>query len=113
MTVIEFKRGDTYALKFQRKDINDEVIRDKAEKVWFTVKQNYNTKKVAFQKTLEAGITFTNEDSYYHIIIESSDTRNLRFGNYVYDVQVMNGDVVKTIAIGKLKLLKEVTTDYE
>lgn len=106
---MEFTRGDTYRFKFQRLDENGGVIESKAQKMWFTVKRNYNTKEKLIQKTLEKNeITFDSE-FFYHIIIEPSDTSGLQYKKYVYDIQVENDGIVSTIAKGELNLTHEVT----
>lgn len=107
---MKFTRGDTYKFKFQRKDVNGEPIMAKSEKMWFTVKQNYFTKNIELQKTLENGIEFT-EDGYYHVTINPNETNQLMYGNYVCDIQVKNDDVVTTIYKGTLTLTEEVTFD--
>ena len=111
MKRISFKRGDTYAFKFQRLDAEDNVIEIVSQNMWFTVKKNYNTTDKILQKTLEDGIVF-DENFYYHVLINSVDTRDLKYGDYVYDIQVENNGVVSTIAIGQFTLEQEVTTDY-
>ena len=42
---MKMRRGDTKFYKFQRKDKNGEVITEKAEKVYFTVKKNFIAKE--------------------------------------------------------------------
>lgn len=113
MRNIEFTRGDTYYFRFQRLDSDKNVITDIAEKLWFTVKSDYSSSTPVIQKTIADETIKYDDDYFYHIVINSEDTRDLKYGEYVYDIQVMNGDVVKTIAKGNLTLTKEVTTDYE
>ena len=102
-------RGDTGFYKFQRKNENGEPILLKADKMYFTVKQNYNTSKILFQKTID-DITFDSE-GYYHLTINPSDTDNLDYGNYVYDIEVIQEDdnYKKTISKGAFIVEKEVT----
>lgn len=104
---MKFIRGDTFKFKFQRKDANDEPILVKAQKLWFTVKKNYKTTEKLIQKTL-ADMTFDDE-GFYHITLEHDDTKNLKYKKYVYDIQVENSGIVKTIAMGTLELTNEVT----
>ena len=77
--MIEFRRGDSFFFKFYRKYLNDQKIETKAQKMWFTVKDNYNSKKKLIQKTLDDGITFSKEDFYYHVEIKPQDTKSLKF----------------------------------
>ena len=82
-----FTRGDSFLFKFQRKNINNEIILTKSQKMWFTVKEDYETKDILIQKSLDNGIEFAN-DGYYHIEIRPNDTRNLDYGIYVCDIQI-------------------------
>lgn len=107
---MEFTRGDSHGFCFQRKDFNGELIKSKSEKMWFTVKKNYKTTEILIQKTLENGeITYTDDDFTYHIMINPNDTKKLNYGDYVYDIQIENAGIVKTIAKDTLTLTEEVT----
>lgn len=106
--MIEFRRGDNFFFKFHRKYPNGEKIMTKSSKMWFTVKENANSKKNLIQKTLENGISFT-DDGYYHVEIKPLDTKKLKYKKYVYDIQVENEGIVNTIAFDKLKINQEVT----
>lgn len=107
---MEFIRGDTFKFKFKRKNYNNEIIDVKADKVWFTVKKNYKTDDILIQKTLQAGtISFSEDDSYYHVVINPADTSALKYKKYVCDIQVENNGEVTTIFKDTIKLLEEVT----
>lgn len=49
------------------------------------------------------------QDGTYHFTIEPTDTNNLKFGTYVYDIEVKQNGIVSTIAMGDFILLDEVT----
>lgn len=106
---MELIRGDTLKLKFQRKNKSGEVITTKPDFLFFTVKSSYYSKDYLFQKRLDRDISFSEEDYYYRFTIDPKDTDNLSYGSYVYDIEVITGDVVKTIAKGNLKITEEVT----
>ncbi len=106
---IRFRRGDTYKLRFQRKNINKEVIMTRAEKLWFTVKKNYKTENKLIQKTLQDNTITFDDKGYYHIVLEPKDTRNMKYRKYVCDIQVENSGEVTTIYEGTFELLNEVT----
>lgn len=106
---IEIIRGDTKTLKFQRRTTNNEVITKKPDKLYFTVKTGYYTKDYLFQKRLDTNISYNEEDNYYRFTIEPSDTNELDYGDYVFDIEIITGEVVKTIAKGTFKILEEVT----
>ncbi len=109
----EFKRGDTTNLKkFRITDKNGEVITlGTTEQLYFTVKKNANSSDVLLQKTIGNGIIL-GEDGYYHITIESTDTFNLDYGDYQYDIELKSTspkEIVKTIIDGTITLTEEIT----
>ena len=106
--MISIRRGDTKVLKFQRKN-EEGVIETEAKELYFTVKENSNKQNYLFQKTLNDGITFNTEDFYYRITIYPSDTDNLYYGTYLYDIEVKEDDYVKTIDLGELVVKEEAT----
>lgn len=108
---MEFYRGDNFKFKFQRKNRNNEVITTLPRKLYFTVKENHYKTEFLIQKTLENGI-IKDEDNYYHVEILPEDTNNLKYKEYVYDIEVITDTYKKTIASGTL-LLKEETTFVE
>ncbi len=107
---LELIRGDTLDLKFQRKLINNEVITEVPDKMYFTIKSSYYDEDYLIQKRLEDNsITFNSQDKYYYFTLEPSDTDNLNYGTYVYDIEIIKDGVVKTILKGKIKIKEEVT----
>lgn len=106
---MKFRRGDTFFIKFRRRDFNNETITHISEKMWFTVKENAYTKEKLIQKTLEDGNIFFDDDHYYHVIIEHDDTKDLDYGVYYCDIQVENEGVVTTIYKDTFELDEEIT----
>lgn len=107
---MNFTRGDTHKFKFHRLDANQEIIETVADEVWFTVKENFNTDVKLIQKTLTAGEINFDDQYYYHVTIEGSDTSGFTYNKlYVYDIQVMQSGVIKTIAKGTISVTEEVT----
>lgn len=107
MSNIEIKRGNTAKYKFQRKDNEGNPILTKADKVYFTVKEESLPSVAIFQKTID-NMEF-DEEGIYHFIIEPEDTERLNFGRYVYDIKVIQDDIKSTIAQGKFEVKKIVT----
>lgn len=105
--MISFFRGDTYSFKFQRKR-NGQVIEDLPKQIYFSVKDNYYTKKLIFQKKLNEGIV-KQDDNYYVCTINPDDTDGLDYVEYNYDIEVVTDTYKKTIASGLLNLKKETT----
>ena len=106
---IEIIRGDTKSLKFQRRTTNNEVIAEKPDKMFFTVKKGCYTKDYLFQKRLDTNISYDEDDNYYRFTIEPSDTDELDYDDYVFDIEIIKNDIKKTIAKGTFKVESEVT----
>jgi len=108
-----FKRGDTYNLKkFKIKDKEgNEIILTNSEKLYFTMKTSTNVLEHVLQKRIGSGIELQ-EDGYYHITMESKDTKNLDYGEYFYDIELKSinpKELVKTLIEGTISLEEEVT----
>lgn len=106
---MRFRRGDTFFIKFRRRDFNNETITHISEKMWFTVKENAYTKEKLIQKTLADGNIIFDDNYYYHVIIEHDDTKDLDYGTYYCDIQVENEGVITTIYKDTFELDEEVT----
>ena len=104
---MELIRGDTGKYRFQRKDVNGDVITEKADEVYFTVKTNGYSDNVLIQKTID-DMEF-DEEYYYHFTIEPYNTDELEFGTYQYDIEVIQDDLKTTIARGELVIEEEIT----
>lgn len=104
---MDFTRGDSQPIKFQRLDSDGNAITATPDEMYFTVKFSYKDETAVFQKTLD-DMTF-GEDNYWHFVIEPSDTQTLPVGKYVYDIEVTTGENVFTISKGTLTLLPEAT----
>lgn len=88
---IEIIQGDTSPVyKFQRKNADGKVITSTPQKMWITFKENTYTNEVLFQKTLEDGINYSEEDNYYRFNIKSEDTENMPYGMYGFDIAIIN-----------------------
>lgn len=101
-------RGDSKAYQFQRTNKADgSVITREPDTIYLTVKKNYDTEDFLFQKT-KADFTI-DEDGTYHFEIKPEDTENLRYGKYVYDIQVTTDGKVTTLVKGAFGIEKEST----
>lgn len=100
-------RGDTRRYRFQRKDMNGQVITLLPEKIYFTVKKDWNEQAAVLQKTV-ADFTI-DEDFVYRFTIYPDETESLKYGDYVFDVEVIQDGVKSTIAKGKFILTEEAT----
>lgn len=98
---VQFFNNDNEIIKFE-----DNAI------VYFTVKENYENNEYLFQKTTNKGITYDEEKKNYIIEIETEDTKNLEYKDYVYDITVVRNTGLEsaydkektTVLIGNLKI---------
>lgn len=108
---MEIIRGDTKYYKFQRKQKHDgAVIETLPDKLYFTLKFSDMDDTPLIQKTLGKGIEYNQSDKYYYLTIDPSDTNDLPYGTYYYDIEVIkNNGYKKTIACGQLEITSEIT----
>lgn len=100
-------RGDTGRYVFSRKNAVGDIITDRPQAMFFTVKDSYDTGGVIFQKTL-SDMDMDGQGAW-HFSIEPVDTERLTVKTYVWDIEVTTDRYVKTIAKGKLTLKSEAT----
>lgn len=110
--MIEIVRGDTSPVyKFQRKNESG-VITTKPRKMWITFKGDCCDSECVFQKTLDNGqITYNVTDNYYRFKILPEDTQDLKYGDYGFDIAIIdeNGDRKTLKNNGKLKVVTHYT----
>lgn len=103
-------RGDTwdFNVKIVEAGSKDVVILGEGDKMFFSIKNSFNTDDVLIQKRLNDGITF--KDNSYHIVVDSLETSKLKYQDYVYDIEVIIGS-----ENSKTKTIKRgiITVDYE
>ena len=112
MYTIEIIQGDTSpTFKFQRKTSDGEVITTLPQKMWITFKKDTKNDKALIQKTLDNGIEYNSEDNFYRFRLEHEDTANLCYGNYGFDVAIINenGDRITLLNNGVLSVVDHYT----
>lgn len=85
--MLSIYQGNDKIFTFARKDINGDVITTVPQKIWFTVKKNYDSIGYLFQKTMGYGIE-QNADGSWNIRVDAADTANIKPGKYVCDVKI-------------------------
>jgi hypothetical protein len=81
-------RGDSETINVSRADASGTPVPFVAgDIVYFTIKTDVNTTAKVLQKKIE---TFS--DGVAVISLLPADTKNLRYGDYVYDVQLTRSD---------------------
>lgn len=104
----EFPRGDTCPVKFTITANGEEVDLSLATEIYFTIKKNYTTSTAILQKKKSTG-GITVNGSEGSLVLTHNDTKELSYGTYVYDIQIVSGDYVKTGVLGTITLTNEST----
>lgn len=96
-------RGDTAKIALSITSAGNSAYDSTKDTVVLTVKKSTTDKEKILQKTAVNGI----------ITISHADTRNLEYGDYVYDVQLTTaaGDVCTIITPHRFRLEEEVNFD--
>lgn len=107
---ITVTKGDTQAWKIKIKKISEDL-----RSAYFTIKENADDEAI-IQKTLEAGISKIEDRAYknektYKLQLQAEDTLPLSADmQYLYDLKVAVGNVVKTIASGFFIVKESITS---
>lgn len=104
---IELTRGDSAYIRvpiFLNNGEGDEYLLDPMDRLIFSLKKTISDTEYTFQKKLTG-------DNVFHI--EPVDTKDLEYGSYRYDVELITkaGDVFTVIAPTSFKLTSEVTVN--
>ncbi len=91
-------RGDTCQYTFQRIDNEGHPILTTPDGMYFTVKKSFFVKEPVFQKKLSN--MAMSQDGTWRFTVEAEDTNNLDYGNYVYDLEVVDDGAVTTVSKG-------------
>ncbi len=108
---ISMPRGDIRPVYFtvHNRDEDNTQYEGTFDEIYFTVKTNYNKTEYLFQKRLSEGTIELMDDGVYQFVIEPEDTDNLKFGSYVFDIQLLAGTDIKQTFVGTLTLTNEAT----
>jgi hypothetical protein len=107
-TEMYMTRGDNETITLELYDQDDvKIPLIEGDKVYFTVKTSTQTSNIIFQKIAQ---TFTEDDEAVFDIVPE-DTKDLRYGDYVYDIQLttVSGRVITIIRPSKFVIGSEVT----
>ena len=106
---IEMARGDSHGFTVGVYEEGAEETPIAVDNIFFTVKKHYYDKNFVIQKRLDEGTITEYEANIYTIMIDPSDTDDLDFGKYDFDIEVIIETNKKKTFSGVLDLLKEVT----
>lgn len=114
--IFEFYIGDTYTRDFTISGYSSEIT-----EVYFTVKKSNADKRFVLQKTLEDGITLTEDTGTgeervrtYNILIDADDTESLKADfDYSFDIEIVSpNNIKKTIVTGIFRVNNTTTREY-
>lgn len=106
---ISMPRGDMRMISFSVTNESGETPEVDITDIFFTVKKTFSDKSFLFQKRLSSGdIEKSDEDDVYFFTIEPEDTDDLKFGDYVFDIELV-GPELKDTTTGVLSLTYEST----
>lgn len=107
--MIEFTRGDTFALKTQITYADGSPIKTEDIKTLYITSRIFPTKTspIIFQKTLED--VSIDSDGYCHIIFNPFDTEKLDYKEYYFDIEITLKSGLRKTKIYKFKLTEETT----
>lgn len=112
---IALTRGDTCLISFNIKDAYGQNYELKdGDRLYFTVKNDFYTEKVVFQKTYENGIYYDEDTQSYIINLTQDTTADLEFKEYKYDIKIVisqdeSDPIVKTLIKGSFTLTENAT----
>lgn len=106
MLKISLPRGDIRNVNFSVKS-GEEHYSDFTE-IFFTVKKTTTDRDIILQKKLSDGSILQDGD-VYSFRLEPEDTNELDYGKYVFDIELIKGDVIKQTTVGDLMITPEVT----
>lgn len=79
------------------------------DEITFTVKDNVNSVSSVILKSLNNGITRTEDEGYvYEVYIPYTDTEDLKLLNYIYQIELTFGADRETVCEGKFIITPEV-----
>lgn len=107
--LITMPRGDIRRIHFVVSDsLGNETDVD-FDEIFFTVKRSFQDRAILFQKRQSNGTIWKADDGGYDQKIMPEDTNDLKYGQYVFDVELVQGDEIKQTNVGNFVLTNEVT----
>lgn len=108
---ISIIRGDTYFISFTLEDADQQILTPSADtEIYFTLKDSFNKEEYLLQKKLSnGGIIFDSETKKLIIELTHTDTSNLEYSIYKYDIEFKENDYVKTLVRGNFRVGDEAT----
>lgn len=98
-------KGDTLSFNVEVFDQSGAPMT--VDTAYFTVKKNINSADIAFQLSMNSGITYV--DDLLVVRVPPSATDTLEAGRYYYDLQLGVDDDIYTPMIGILTIEQDVT----
>ena len=110
---IKFPRGDQFPVNFIITDENKKVIlADDITEITLTCRKSpYKSSAILFQKKKsDKSIYFNDELKQWEFMILKKDTKDLSYGDYGFDIEVVIDDLIST-KVGKICITEEFTME--
>ena len=110
--IIKVHKGNYFAKRFKILDKNKKPVNIGFKNIIMTFKDNFSSPNILFKKSLHNGDITKDDEGYYHFSINPEDTQDLKYADYVFDIQIRNESpkIKKTIVTGMLRI-EPVTTN--
>ena len=106
-------RGDTIKIRFSIKMSGVDYEVQPNDRLYFTIKRSYKDESYLKQYSYGDGITYDQSTKKYTLIIPSSDTSELDFKTYYFDIELVrdfnNTKDTSTLILGELEMTEEIT----
>ncbi len=110
---LEFPRGDQFPVNFRVIDENQKVIlASDITEITLTCRElPYKNSPILFQKKKSDKTIYFNEElEQWEFRILKEDTKDLSYGEYGFDIEIVVDDLVTT-KVGKINITKEYTME--
>ena len=109
------EQGTTFTRTFWYNDSDGDPIDLSGYTVRMDIKHSYGSEALATYSTGTSHFTITTPDggslpNQINLVISAAETAALNFTGALYDIELINGDIVTRLLQGKIKLSPEVTT---
>lgn len=107
--IYKFVRGDTFAFKVLLKTKNNIILKkEDVETIYITARKNTQENgQILFQKDIND--ISLDENGYCHAKFNPEDTETLKYGTYLFDVEITLKSGYRKSKLYKFEITKETT----
>ena len=109
------EQGTTFTRTFWYKDSSGEPINLSGYNIRMDIKNSYDSAALATFSTSTGHFTLSTPadgtiPNQINLLVNATETAALNFSGALYDIELINGDIVTRLLQGRIKLSPEVTT---